>query len=62
MRHEDYRGGMDLRPTNRDMAAAEGMLDERRGTLPSRPYNNNDYSFGRIGDYSMVIDGYDISC
>lgn len=53
---------MDLRPTNRDMAAAEGMLDERRGTLPSRPYNNNDYSFGRIGDYSMVIDGYDISC
>ena len=37
------------------MAAARGMLDEPHDTLPSRPQDNNNYSFGRIGDHNVVI-------
>jgi nucleoside phosphorylase len=37
------------------MAAARGMLDELHDTLPSRPHDNNNYSFGRIGDHNVVI-------
>jgi len=37
------------------MAAAQGMLDERYPPLPSRPHDNNNYTFGRIGDHNVVI-------
>ncbi len=37
------------------MAAASGMLDETHDTLPSRPHDNNSYTFGRIGDHNVVI-------
>jgi nucleoside phosphorylase len=54
MKHEDYTvGWICALPT--EMAAAVGMLDERHDTLPSRPHDNNNYSFGRIGDHNVVI-------
>jgi nucleoside phosphorylase len=37
------------------MAAAVGMLDERHGALPSLPHDNNNYTFGRIGDHNVAI-------
>jgi hypothetical protein len=54
MKHEDYTAGwICALPT--EMAAARGMLDEPHDILPSRPHDNNNYSFGRIGDYDVVI-------
>jgi nucleoside phosphorylase len=38
-----------------EMAAAQGMLDERHNPLPSRPHDDNAYTFGRIGDHNVVI-------
>src|SRR5450432_738643 len=38
-----------------EMAAAQGMLDERHDPLPQRPHDTNVYSFGRIGDHNVVI-------
>jgi hypothetical protein len=37
------------------MAAAQGMLDERHNPLPSRPHDDNAYTFGRIGDHNVII-------
>jgi nucleoside phosphorylase len=31
------------------------MLDERHDTLPSRLNDNNNYTFGRVGDHNVVI-------
>ena len=54
MKHEDYAvGWICTLPT--EMAAAVGMLDEHHDTLPSRPSDNNNYRFGRIGDHNVVI-------
>jgi nucleoside phosphorylase len=54
MKHEDYTvGWICALPT--EMAAAIGMLDERHRILPSRPQDNNNYEFGRIGGHNMVI-------
>ena len=54
MRHEDYTiGWISALPT--EVAAAVGMLDERHSTLPSRPQDNNNYTFGRVGVHNVVI-------
>ena len=54
MKHEDYTvGWICALPT--EMAAAVGMLDERHRILPSRPQDNNNYEFGRIGGHNVVI-------
>jgi nucleoside phosphorylase len=54
MKYEDYTvGWICALPT--EMAAARGMLDEVHETLPSRPHDNNNYTFGRIGDHNVVI-------
>ena len=54
MKHEDYTvGWICALPT--EMAAAVGMLDERHRVLPSRPQDNNNYEFGRIGGHNVVI-------
>src|SRR5579859_7758921 len=54
MRHEDYTvGWISALPT--EAAAAVGMLDERHSTLPSRPQDNNNYTFGRVGAHNVVI-------
>ena len=54
MRHEDYTvGWISALPT--EAAAAVGMLDERHSTLPSRPQDNNNYTFGRVGVHNVVI-------
>lgn len=54
MKYEDYTvGWICALPT--EMAAARGMLDEIHETLPSLPHDNNNYTFGRIGDHNVVI-------
>ena len=54
MKYEDYTvGWICALPT--EMAAARGILDELHETLPSRPQDNNNYTFGRIGDHNVVI-------
>jgi nucleoside phosphorylase len=54
MKHEDYTvGWICALPT--EMAAAVGMLDESHRVLPSRPQDNNNYEFGRIGGHNVVI-------
>jgi nucleoside phosphorylase len=54
MKHEDYTvGWICALPT--EMAAAVGMLDERHRVLPSRPQDNNNYEFGRIGGHNVII-------
>jgi nucleoside phosphorylase len=54
MKHEDYTVGW-ICALPIEMAAAQGMLDERHSTLPSRPRDNNNYTFGRVGDHNVVI-------
>jgi nucleoside phosphorylase len=52
--HQHYTvGWICALPT--EMAAAQGMLDERHPLLPSRPHDNNNYTFGRIRDHNVVI-------
>jgi nucleoside phosphorylase len=54
MRREDYTvGWISALPT--EVAAAVGMLDEPHSTLPSRPQDNNNYTFGRVGVHNVVI-------
>ena len=54
MKHEDYTVGW-ICALSIEKAAAVGMLDERHDSLPSRPQDDNAYSFGRIGDHNVVI-------
>ena len=52
--NQDYTvGWICALPT--EMAAACGMLDERHSPLPSHPHDDNNYTFGRIGDHNVVI-------
>jgi nucleoside phosphorylase len=52
--YQDYTvGWICALPT--ETAAAQGMLDERHPPLPSRPHDNNNYTFGRIEDHNVVI-------
>ena len=52
--HGDYTvGWICALPT--EMAAAQGMLDERHVVLPPRTQDNNNYAFGRIGDHNVVV-------
>jgi hypothetical protein len=37
------------------MAAAQNILDKRHNPLPSHPYDDNVYTFDRIGDHNLII-------
>ncbi len=54
--YEDYTVGWLCAATTERIAACE-LLEETHRTLTCKPYDNNAYSFGRIGDHNVVIAG-----
>src|SRR5271163_3805227 len=52
--HQDYTVGW-ICALPIEMAAAQGMLDEHHSPLPQESHDDNTYTFGRIGEYNVIL-------